>query len=380
MLQNLRVFSEYPSPAAPVVTPLIRIDMWYPKSHGFWGSVAMMKGRLADQIAQLEATPEGDRAIMLWWLLTRETYVAKGADPLAIYEAGSIPTRRPLAMLKPFSDEIKRRGITLDLAFIDNEGGFGLFDIGQTRVRRIMRSARARNKMPAAVRAINGDDLDQARPGYPAAKTTWDDHANKLRYDALKRITTQSGYFDVRAGGTGPIQSPSVVNFWSTNPTFPIYDYNGWRLLGDTCMDGRSSGPSCYLGFAGARYAQLNHYPMWNDFINLVNHVRSCLGRPGSVVHPVLANPWFAHPWMQEQMIAHMVRTGINWRVNRCAFLYWNANNPQLNDPILAAAVQRHDYAYPMLRNLPEIPLDVDTVTTADFTTRYSDFLTNVPN
>lgn len=377
MLQHLRVFSEYDSPAKPIVTPLIRIDMWYPKHMGHWGSIRMMKERLADQIRKLEATPPGERAIMLWWLLTHEMYVARGADAVAIYEKGFVPTARAMAMLKPFSDEIKRRGITLDLIFIDNEGGFGAFDMGIRWVRRVMRSARARKNMPPEVAALNPDDLDYRSPRFEQARVVWDRYAYKLKYDALKRVVTQSKYFEVRPTPTSAPVSPSAVNFWSVNPTWPIRDYNGW-ILENTSLDGRSSGPSSYVGFNGSGYARGVHHWIWNDFINLLNHTRSCLGSPGSVVHPVLSHPNFCHPWIQEQMVAHMVRAGINWSQNRCAFLYWNAHSPNINDPILAGIMQRHDLVYPLRRNLPEIPFDVDRVTTADFTTTYADFLTNM--
>jgi hypothetical protein len=72
------------------------------------------------------------------------------------------------------------------------------------------------------------------------------------------------------------------------------------------------------------------------------------------------------------------VRNGINYTTNKCAFIYWNAYTREQNDPIMAGILQRHDLFYPLQRQLPEIPMDVDQVTTADFTTTYADFLTNV--
>lgn len=377
MLQHLRAFSEYDSPSKPIITPLIRVDMWYPKHMGHWGSLRLMKDRLADQIRKLEQAPVGDRAIMLWWLLTHELYTAKGADPVAIYEKGVVPTARAMAMLKPFSDEIKKRGITLDLIFIDNEGGFGAFDMGIRWVRKVMRSPRARAKMPREVAALNPDHLDQRSPHFPVARTIWDRYAYKLKYDALKRVVTHSRYFEVRPSRSATPVSPSAVNFWSVNPAWPIYDYNGW-FLENTSLDGRSSGPQCYIGTGGSAYARRVHHRLWNDFINLLNNVRSCLGKPGSVAHPVLPHPGYCHPWIQEQFIAHNVRAGINWSQNRCAFIYWNAHGQNTNDPIMAAALQRHDLAYPLRRDLPEIPFDVDEVTTGDYTTTYADFLTNM--
>lgn len=377
MLQHLRVFSEYNSPAAPTITPLIRIDMWHPKHAGFYGSVRMMKRRVAQQVEQLQAAQEGERAIMLWWLLAYELYADRGADPLSAYMAGRVDTRKATAMLKPLSDELQRRRITIDLIYVDNEGGFGYHELGQNRIRRILRSRRARSKMPAGVAAINPDDLTSTAPGFLPAVGAWDDYARKLKYDALKKVVSEEGLFDVRPSASSPVQQPSAVNFWSVNPTWTIYDYNGWPQP-NTSLDGWSSGPSCYVGSAGNLYLRRVHHPVWNDMINILNQVRSCLGKPGSVVHPVLSHPWMTHPWIQEEMIAHMVRMGINWSANRCAFLYWNANQPTLNDPLLAEIMARHDEAYPAARNLPEIPLDIDTVTTLDYTTTYEDFLANM--
>lgn len=378
MLQHLRCYSEYDSPAAPIVTPLIRIDMWYPKYIGRYGSIRMMKDRLATQIAKLQAAPQGERAIMLWWLLTHETYVAKGADPMAVYETGKVQTARSIEMLKPLGDELDRLGIPIDLIFIDNEGGYGYYDMGQRWIRKVMRSSRARAKMPAATREVNPEDCVPSSPRFVEAVNAWDVYALKLKYDALRKVTTQSGLFDVRLPGSNTLMKPSSVNFWSMNPTFKIHDFNGWELNNSTCLDGRSSGPQCYLGMNGSAYTPYQHHWLWNEFITYLNHVRSCLGKPNSVVHPVLPHPLRCSAWLQEQMIAHMVRNGINYTTNKCAFLYWNAYSREQNDAIMAEALQRHDLFYPLQRRLPEIQFDVDQVTTGDFTTTYADFLTHV--
>lgn len=377
MLQHLRVFSEYASPAAPIVQPLVRIDMWHPKHMGFYGAVRMMKQRLAEQVGQLQARPEGERAVMLWWLLAYELYPSKGADPLAIFERGVVPTQKSIAMLRPLSEELKKRRIPIDLIFMDNEGGFGFFEIGQAKIRRIMRSARAKRRMPPEVRALNVNHLQHGHPNFANAGRVWTEYANKLKFDAIKKVVTGAGLFDIRPSRRAQPQSPSSVNFWSVKPTWPIYDYNGWELR-DTSIDGRSSGPSCYVGTPGGRYANRVHHWIWNDLINILNQVRSCLAAPGRVVHPVISHPWLCHPWIYEQMIAHMVRTGINWSQNKCAFLYWNAHNPNLNDPIVADIMQRHDLAYPLQRNLPEIPLDTDQIVTGDYVTTYGQFLANM--
>lgn len=378
IVQHVRCFSEFNS-TTPGITPMVRIDFWYARNAGHWGAVASMRARVDQQIEQLLARPDGERAIMLWWLLVYELYPDRGADPIAVFERGEVDVRRTLAMLKPLSRALKRRRIPIDLIHIDNEGGFSFYNLGSEWIRRILRSPRARSKMPPEVAAVNPDHLHYDHPNFVNAKAIWDSYAERLHYDALRKVVVESRMFYVKPGPGIPVMKPSAVNFWAVNPTWPIYDYNGWRL-NYTSLDGRSSGPSSYVGNYGTRYTHPSriHHPIWNNFIGMLNQVRSCLGRPNSVVHPVINDPLNCHPWIYEQMIAHMVRCGINWTQNRCAFIYWNANAPSVNDPIVAEIMQRHDLAVPIQRNLPEIPLDVDVVQTGDYVTTYEDFLDNM--
>lgn len=377
MLQNLRVFSENP-PRDPAIIEMVDISTFYLKESSYYGALRWSRQRVPQIIDKLLRMPVGERAVEMYYLLAYETYPSKGADPLAVLEKGSIDVSRTIALLKPISQELKRRRIPIDVMFIDNEGGFGVHDLGKARLKRIFRSARVRRLMPPECRTINPDDFEQGRPNYFDATTKWDAYVRRIKYDALRKVLFESGLFDIKATAGGPILRPSAVNFWSVAPSWPIYDYNGWRQE-YTSLDGISSGPSCYVGTSGSLFQNRVHHWIWNSLIQNLNQVRSCLARPNARVHPVVCNPSFCHPWIWEQGVAHMVRSGISWTGGgRNAFLYWNANSASTEDPIAAQIWARHDLQVAPQRNLPEIPLDVDVITTGDWTTTYEDFLENM--
>jgi hypothetical protein len=114
--------------------------------------------------------------------------------------------------------------------------------------------------------------------------------------------------------------------------------------------------------------------------VDWINMVRSCMARPGAGVWPIMTWPTYTNAWVFEQMFAHMARTGVNWTTNKCAFIYWREGwtNAAVEDPMFAAIAARHDQAFSPQRNLPAIPMDVDTISTAGFTTTYADFVANV--
>ncbi|GEM_PF-1147062 len=376
MLQNLRVFSENP-PQSPELIELVDISTFYPKEIGYRGSIEACKERIPQIIEKLRSRPIGERAVEMKFLLAYEMYPDKGCDPLAVMEKGEVDVSRTIAMLKPLSKELKKRRIPIDVMYLDNEGGFGYYELKQTGLRKIFRSARAKRLMPPECRVLNPDDFNSNSPNFIAAKTAWDVYAVKLKYDALRKVIVGSGLFDIKPSKSQPAVRPSAMNFWSVAPSFPIYDYNGWRL-DYTSLDGISSGPSCYVGNYGSRFDNRQHHPIWNNMIGMINQVRSCLGRPNARVHPVLSNPSFCAPWIWEQMVAHMVRSGISWTGAQNAFIYWNANSPTTEDPIAAQIMLRHDLNIPAQRNLPEIQLDTDIIQTGNWTTTYEEFLDNM--
>lgn len=376
VFENVRVFSEYVS-RDPSIIELVDISTYYQKEGSFYGALRDAKARVPQIIERLLQRPPGERAVEMYYLLSFDTYDDKGADALAVLEKGYIDVTGTVALLKPISNELKKRRIPIDLMYVDNEGGFGYFTLGKARLKRIFRSARARRLMPPECRAINPEDFDQNSPNFFSAVTTWDAYARRIKYDALRKVIFGSGLFDIKQRPRGPIVRPSAVNFWSVAPTFPIYDYNGWRQE-YTSLDGISSGPSCYVGTPGSLFQRRIHHWKWNSLIQVLNQVRSCLGRANARVHPVISNPGLCHPWLWEEMIAHMVRSGITWTGGRNAFIYWNANSPTTQDPLAAQIVARHDLYVEPQRNLPEIPLDVDTITTGDWTTTYEQFLENM--
>lgn len=356
---------------------MARINCWYPRHISYYGMMRAARERAVPTVNQIKAMPEGERVVFLWWLLTYELDQDRGGDPLAIVERGGVNVKRAIAFLEPLSKELKRQKVVIDLLYLDHEVGLGYFDIGGDGIRRIFRSARARRSLPAAVRGIALDDLRPDANRLREAATPWDAYANGIKYGALRKVIIESGLFDVISPQTNRPHTPDAINFWSVKPSYPIYDYHGWQQF-DTTIDGSSSGPSCYTIDFGNTYRRRVHDRIWNNLINCLNHVRSCLGGPGRHVHPVINNPDSVHPWIYEQFVAHAIRTGINWSRNKCGFCYWNAVNPTENDPVVDAIMQRHDLDYALARNLPEIPFDVDVIQTRDYSTTYSDFLTNM--
>lgn len=379
MLQNVRMFTEYQS-YSPVIPALVKISTFYAKQQGYWGAMQNAKHQVEPVIEQLLARPVGERVAVLYYLLSYEMYPNKGADPLAIFERGQVPTARSIAMLKPLCLELKKRKIPLDLMYTDNEGGFGFFEIGQEGIRRILRSARARRHMPPEVAGLDPDHLTLFHPNFKTAKAIWDGYAMKLKFDALRKVIVGSKLFNIRPGRGMPIQRPSAVNFHSINASFPIYDYNGWRMQYTSIDTWGSSCPSVYVGGGGGRYVDKVHHPIWNNLIDSLNWVRSCLGSNHSRVHPIVPEPSYCHPWVWEVMIAHMVRSGISWTGARNAFIYWNANSPQTQDPLAAEIIARHDLNVPAQTNLPEIPLDTDIIQTGGYTTTYEQFIEAMPS
>lgn len=376
MFQHVRCFAENQT-AVPLIRTMARINCWYPRHISYYGMMQAAKQRAAQTVAEIRAMPEGERVVFLWWLLTYELAFNRGADPAAIVEKGGVNVNRAIAFLEPFSRELKRQKVPIDLCYMDHENGIDYFEIGGEGVRRIFASARARKKLPAWVRNINLDNLRPDAPRLQEDATIWNRYAMQVKYDAIRRVVIESGLFDVISESTGRVQTPAAINFWAVKPTFPIYDYHGW-LQYDTSIDGYSSGPSCYMADFGNAYRRRMHDRLWNHLVNTVNHIRSCMGAPGYRVNPVINNPDAVHPWLYEQVIAHAVRTGVNWTRNKCAFCYWNAVNPTDNDPVVAEILGRHDLDYTAARDLPEIPFDVDEIRTRDYVTTYADFLVNL--
>jgi hypothetical protein len=330
---------------------------------------------------QLAALPDGYRVTFLRGVLRTESYPAYGADPMFLFENGGVKLSRQIMTLRPLGRELRRRGMHLDGVWTDNEGALGFWNLDANTLAAILASPKARAKMPPAVRALRMDMFDVRSPNFRNAVNTFNSYAYGLMYRSLSMALVGSGIFCMPTTPGGPNVQPPTMNYMVSAPTWPVYDPNGWPWYPNT-LDGRTSSPGIYLA-DGGRYTQPPrvHRWQWNVLIDAINHIRSVMHRPNSKIWPTIAWPNYTNAWVFEQMIAHWARTGVNWTAGGNAFIYWvdpPVVNRQVEDPLLVQIFSRHDQPFPVQRNLPEIPLDSDSITTAGFTTTYADFLANV--
>src|SRR5690606_30906797 len=123
--------------------------------------------------------------------------------------------------------------------------------------------------------------------------------------------------------------------------------------INNTLVDGRTSCPVAYPWAVGHRYRDRAHHPLWNSFIDCLNHARSAAA--GSAILPVIREPLrppghdrrAVHPgarWIHEQMIGHLVRTGAE------RFMFFHPAAAEADDRALAEILERHDGATPKER------------------------------
>lgn len=352
---------------------------WYPADHPEWiPDLAQQQAWL--HCNEVAALPVGKRVVFLKWILRYEGYSSFGADPLYLFENGGLKLSRTIMMLRPFGRELRRRGLTLDGIWTDHEGAETGWSLTQAQLTALYSSARARANMPPGVKALSPEMFVFGHPNFQTAMTTFNNWARLLAYRSLRRVMVDSGIFKLPSVPGGPAAQPPTMNFNVMAPTWRTYDYNGWPNFSFLMDYTRSSSPCLYLG-TGGRYAWPRvHEMLWNALVDSINMARSCMARPGAVMWPTIAWPSWANAWVFEQMIAHLVRTGVNWTAGNCGYIYWRdvGVNTAVEDPLMVDIFNRHDQPFPVQRDLPEIPLDVDSITTAGYTTTYQDFLDHI--
>ncbi len=333
--------------------------------------------RMCDLMAAL---PQGKRVVFLRGVLRYESYSTAGADPMYLFENGGVKLSRSISMLRPLGRELRRRGMHLDGVWTDNEGGATTWSIPYETLLAVLRSPKARSKMPPGVRALREEMFGYGHPNYRNAIVTFNRWAELLMYRSLRGVMVTSGIFCSPPSGGGAPEQPPTGNFNVSAPTWPVFDYNGWPIFSFS-LDGRTSSPSCYLTYGNRHTYGRVHDPRWNALADTVNMYRSCMHRPGGMVWPTIAWPNVQHQWIFEQMIAHTTRAGVNYTGGGCGYIYWREPyiNAAVEDPLMVQIFNRHDQPWAPQWNLPEIPLDSDSFTTGDFTTTYADFLANVP-
>jgi len=227
----------------------------------------------------------------------------------------------------------------------------------------------ALSSLPADVRAFSPDDLSSHVGRGRDAIIAWQKYATNIYDECLRRVVFEPA---VEAFGA----EIEVSNYEDVLPSFPIYDLNGWPLSGR--QFGNWSSPSCYLWNRGSRPLNRQKPAIWNNFIDSLNYVRSCLNRSWRVA------PWVSYPTFHEgdrnvdsgaltrlwgELIGHMKASGVT------DFLFWNPRLPD-NAPendTLAAKVFAEPAAEIPAGLFQPIDLDADVVSTGGKVTRYAD-------
>lgn len=377
-MQFNRVYPLYDT-TEPRLTQVTEFFMWYPSESPDW-IPGISQARAEICVNKLLALPPGKRMVHVRWVLMYESGAGWPgyADPVEYFASNGPSLFRNLRYLRPLGQEMRKRGVVPDGIFADSEGGFNTWNLSRDQLRTIFRDKRVRRNMPTSVQRISPEQLDSnTNPSWREPVTAFNTWALQIQARALRSIMVDSGIFNFRSGGA-KMSRPPIMNYTYVNPTFPVFDYNGWRWL-NLPIDGRTSCPSVYVSY-GARHAWKVHDPRWNALIDHVNLLRSCAARPASLVWPIFSWPTATNAWVWKEMIAHAVRTGIN-AANGCGYIYFNEAGAgrDADDRIVADTFDANDQPFPMQRGLPEVPLDSDSIQTAGYTTRYEDFLANVP-
>ena len=95
-------------------------------------------------------------------------------------------------MLRPFGQELRRRGIHLDAVWTDNEGGSTAWMLTPTQLRTILQSPKARAKMPPGVRALREEMFVWNHPNFRNAMVTFNRWAEQLMYRSLRGVMATS--------------------------------------------------------------------------------------------------------------------------------------------------------------------------------------------
>lgn len=344
----------------------------------------------AERIArQLEQTPEGRRAFQPFYILAFEMKASEyPVDAVAIYERGALDVTRDTQRLAELGWRLERRGIVLDLVFCDNENTLTPWELGDEPVRNIYKSDRAKARMSPELRGFDPTSLVFMSKEYHEWMIHLGRHAQAIKMDALRKALCDSGVLSPWAGRPGQAHT-RACNYNCFQTSFRCFDLNGWEIdwpePSHGLIDGRTGCPVAYPSDKGFRYKDRAHHPLWNCFIDCLNHARSAAAVTD--ILPVIRDPMKARGqakgtvdpggrWLSDQLIGHLVRTGAS------RFMLFHVPCSAADDVAIAEILQKHEEAAipttpmgPRGTALPEIPLDVDEVVTGDWKTTYSEFL-----
>jgi hypothetical protein len=346
----------------------------------------------AEQMAEeLLRTPEGRRAMQPFYILAFEMKASEyRVDAVSIFERCELDVTRDTRALAELAWRLARRNVTLDLIFCDNENTLTPWELGQERFKAVYASDAARSRMPEELRAFDPGKLVFMSPEYHQWMMHLNRHAQKIKMSALRKALCDSGLLSPWAGRPGSPQT-RAANYFCFQTSFRCFDLNGWEYdlpePQSGLIDGRTGCPVAYPGDRGFRFKDRAHHPIWNSFIDGINHARSAAAV--SDILPVIREPLRARGqaegtvdpggrWLSDQLIGHLVRTGARW------FVYFHPAATAADDIAIAEILDHHNAdvspTTPLTNRLPEIPLDVDEVVTGSFRTTYADFLAKEPN
>ncbi len=286
-----------------------------------------------------------------------------------------------------FARELKDLGIEPDYLIHDFEKSIRLTYIPQEEREyyfgELMDRVRPHIQMlPISMQGVSVDQITDARsPEGRAARIDYNQFAAELRAKILSDVFNQA--FQAAYGKYIPIS-----NYRDINPTFHLDSYSGWPFSIATV--GGISAPVVYLESRPdfGRYRNTQKHRRWNRLIDGLNACRSTATNG-------LVTPWISAPgygrygpdsWARpteltgeyriwEIMMDHMLAMGID------TFILWNPSERYNPNAVVTDAfvdqwlAENPRGAGPQLRNLPEIPLDADSITTNGVTTTYQDFL-----
>ncbi|HEY1683881.1 MAG TPA: hypothetical protein VGG19_03885 [Tepidisphaeraceae bacterium] len=331
------------------------------------GKIAAVFPRLAQQ----------QRSLMLSGCMGGQSPVFSAGTLKSIVENGPAYQAEQRYLQLIFT-QMKLRGYVPARIVLDLEGGLTTWTLKpangllSTVMIPVYNDSASLRKLPASLQQYTPFDFDNGTNNR-AATIAWNAWQGNLVSQTLRQTVsvTASQVFGANIPAT---------NYGDMLPSFTVYDLNNWPVSGAAV--GTESSPPMYLAVEGNRYSGMQKDVRWNRLIDALNYARSCI-RNGPVV-PWLGFPSYAGdsdlhggvPWLWRQQVLHLNAMGIT------QYLYFNPAPSVLpSDDAYASQVFRSIQTVtpaPAV-NLPAIPLDADSVTTGNITTKYTDFIANLP-
>ena len=170
----------------------------------------------ATTLPQLEATPQGSRAIFLWHI--GDDFTSSSLGDLV---RNGFNTSHDRQWVTQYFSLLKDAGVTPDFIVMDYEGGVNYWQVSTPQVQQVMGDPSLRSHLPSALQAFTAGSFKYHSGVWPAAVTAWNNWALDESTAALR---------DVVAAPALAVFGKNVPmsNYGDINPTATIYDLNGW--------------------------------------------------------------------------------------------------------------------------------------------------------